>query len=330
MNPYEVLGVKKNASQQEIKKAYKKLSLEFHPDRNKDASAIEKFKQVAEAFDILGDENKRRNYDQFGTTKKVVNHDFDHSDLFSRFFNQNQRQQKPSLRVQIEISFEESVLGCKKDVKIFKQTQCKTCNGNGAKEFEECKRCNGQGKFNINQHPWVIQMDCDVCNGLGKSVKVECDACGGSGNGERQEEVLSVNIPAGVENGMTLKLSLAKEIVLLNVLVRSHSLLERHGADLYVVVPITYTQAVFGDTIEIPSVGGKVSLKVPPGIQSGGKLRLQNMGVKTQFEQGHLYAIIQIETPSHLSNDHKTLLEKLSKIEKKSNYENVEKFKDKL
>ncbi len=330
MNPYEVLGVTKDATQQEIKKAYKKLSLEYHPDRNKDASATEKFKQVAEAFDILGDEKKRKNYDQFGTTKKVVNHDFDHSDLFSRFFNQNQRQQKPSIRVQLEISFEESVLGCKKDVKISRQTQCRTCKGTGAKEFESCKRCDGKGKININQHPWVIQMDCDLCDGSGKDVKISCSDCNGNGNGERKEETLAVNIPAGVENGMTLKLSLEKEVVLLNILVRSHSLLERHGADLYVVVPITYTQAVFGDTIEIPSIGGKINLKVPAGIQSGGKLRLQNMGIKTQFEQGHLYAIVQIETPSELSNEHKALLEKLSKIEKKSNYVNVKSFKDKL
>ncbi|MDR1758080.1 MAG: molecular chaperone DnaJ [Bacteroidales bacterium] len=360
---YEILGVDKNATAEEIKKAYRKKAMEYHPDRNPgNKEAEEKFKEAAEAYDVLGNAEKKSRYDQFGHAgvggaSDFSGADFDLSSIFDRFgdiiggfsgfghgFNINfggqgrrhrshkQVRQGTNLRVTVKLSLEEIANGCEKKLKIQKYVPCETCKGIGAPSKEDvkpCETCKGAGQvmhttrsmFGIMQQTVV----CDRCHGTGEIVSTPCKACKGNGI-VRGEEVVSVHIPAGMEQGMQLTLQgkgnaphnggingdlfvVVEEI--------EHDIFDRDGNNIYLNHDISFPQAALGAKIEIPTLEGRVKIKIEPGTRSGQVLRVQGKGIPDLRRQikGDLIVQINVWTPKHLSKEEKTILEKLEQSE---------------
>lgn len=345
---YEVLGVSKTASKDEIKKAYRKLSKKYHPDINKEPDADEKFKEVKEAYEVLSDDSKRSHYDQFGHTDP--NQGFGgggfggggfggFEDIFETFFggggsrrrDPNAPRQGADLQYTMTLSFEEAVFGKETDIEIPREETCDTCNGNGAKpgtKPETCKHCNGSGQLNVEQNtPFgriVNRRVCQHCNGTGKEIKHKCSTCGGTGKVKKRRKI-HVKIPAGIDDGQQLRVSGQGEpgvnggpagdlYVVFHV--RSHEFFERNDDDIYCEMPITFVQAALGDEVEVPTLHGKVKLKVPAGTQTGTKFRLRGKGVPNVrgYGVGDQHVIVRIVTPTKLTEKQKQLLQEFAEI----------------
>lgn len=351
---YEVLGISKSASKDEIKKAYRKLSKQFHPDINKEADAADKFKEVKEAYEILSDDQKRAHYDQFGHTDP--NQGFGGSDfggggfggfedIFNTFFggggggsrrrDPNAPRQGADLQYTMTLKFEEAVFGKETDIEIPREEECETCHGSGAKPGtnpETCPHCHGAGQLNVEQNtPFgriVNRRTCHHCNGTGKLIKNKCSTCGGAGKVKKRRKI-HVKIPAGIDDGQQLRVTGQGEgginggpsgdlYVVFHV--RDHEFFERDGEDIYCEMPITFSQAALGDDIEIPTLHGKVKLKVPAGTQTGTKFRLKGKGVPNVrgYGVGDQHVIVRIITPSKLSDKQKQLLREFSEASGKA------------
>lgn len=345
---YEVLGVSKSASKDEIKKAYRKLSKTYHPDINKEPDADVKFKEVKEAYEVLSDDQKRSQYDQFGHTDP--NQGFGGSgfggggfggfeDIFETFFggggsrrrDPNAPRQGADLQYTMTLSFEEAVFGKETDIEIPREETCDTCNGNGAKpgtKPETCKHCNGSGQLNVEQNtPFgkiVNRRVCQYCSGTGKEIKHKCSTCGGAGKVKKRRKI-HVKIPAGIDDGQQLRVSGQGEpginggpagdlYVVFHV--RSHEFFEREDDDIYCEMPITFVQAALGDEVEVPTLHGKVKLKVPAGTQTGTKFRLRGKGVPNVrgYGVGDQHVIVRIITPTKLTEKQKQLLQEFAEI----------------
>ncbi|MDF1508301.1 molecular chaperone DnaJ [Robertmurraya sp. DFI.2.37] len=345
---YEVLGVSKSASKDEIKKAYRKLSKKYHPDINKEADADEKFKEVKEAYEVLSDDAKRSQYDQFGHTDP--NQGFGgggfggggfggFEDIFETFFggggsrrrDPNAPRQGADLQYTMTLSFEEAVFGKETDIEIPREETCDTCLGSGARpgtKPETCKHCNGSGQLNVEQNtPFgriVNRRVCHHCNGTGKEIKHKCSTCGGTGKVKKRRKI-HVKIPAGIDDGQQLRVSGQGEpginggpagdlYVVFHV--RSHEFFERDEDDIYCEMPITFVQAALGDEIEVPTLHGKVKLKVPAGTQTGTKFRLRGKGVPNVrgYGVGDQHVIMRIVTPTKLTEKQKQLLQEFAEV----------------
>lgn len=345
---YEVLGVSKSASQDEIKKAYRKLSKKYHPDINKEPDANEKFKEVKEAYEVLSDEGKRSQYDQFGHTDP--NQGFGgggfngggfggFEDIFETFFggggtrrrDPNAPRQGADLQYTMTLSFEEAAFGKETDIEIPREETCETCNGSGAKpgtKPDTCKHCQGSGQLNVEQNtPFgriVNRRVCHHCNGTGKEIKHKCFTCGGNGKVKKRRKI-HVKIPAGIDDGQQLRVSGQGEpgvnggpagdlYVVFNV--RSHEFFERHEDDVYCEMPITFVQAALGDEVEVPTLHGKVKLKVPAGTQTGTKFRMKGKGIPNVrgYGVGDQHVIVQIVTPTKLTEKQKQLLQEFAEV----------------
>lgn len=352
---YEVLGVGKSAGKDEIKKAYRKLSKQYHPDINKEADASDKFKEIKEAYEILSDDQKRSHYDQFGHTDP--NQGFGGSDfgggfggfddIFSTFFGGGGRRRDPNaprqgadLQYTMSLTFEEAVFGKETDIEIPREEECETCHGSGAKQGtkpETCQHCNGSGSLNVEQNtPFgriVNRRSCHYCNGTGKQIKHKCSKCGGNGKVKKRRKI-HVKIPAGIDDGQQLRVTGQGEAGInggppgdLYVVfhVRNHEFFERDGEDIYCEMPITFTQAALGDDIEIPTLHGKVKLKIPSGTQTGTKFRLKGKGVPNVrgYGIGDQHVIVRIITPTKLSDKQKQLLRELDENSSKSHEESI-------
>ena len=361
---YEVLGVERNATQEEIKNAYRKLALKYHPDRNKGSKeAEEKFKEAAEAYAVLSDPEKRRQYDQFGHTS------FDQAgggpsfsgieDIFAAFgdifgdlggffggdlfgFGGRGRSRRgqggvrasrgTSLRADIEITLEEAVKGTEKTLTINRMGICKTCGGTGARPgtgHTACQYCGGTGMIQRNRGFFQLRETCPQCGGAGVVLEDPCPACRGKGM-VPENVTLKVKIPPGVETGTTLRLAGQGEPgtgggpngdLLVVVHVKEHEFFHREGLDLYCEIPITFAQAVLGSSVEIPTLTGrKVTLKIPPGTQSGQVLRLRGQGISDPEgrNKGHLYVRVFIEVPRKIDKRQEELLKEFAKLEEKN------------
>ena len=316
---YEVLGVSKGASEDEIKKAYKKLARKYHPDLNPDnKEAEEKFKEVNEAYEILSDPNKKARYDQFGFAGVDPNYgaggagggfdggfDFgDLGDIFGSFFgggfgggrrtNPNAPQRGESIRLSLAISFEEAAFGCEKEVSVDRMEQCGTCHGNGCAAGttpEVCPDCHGTGQVQVRrQNPmgvFATSSPCGRCGGKGKIIHQPCPDCRGSG-AVRRRKTIQVSIPAGIDNGQTISVrgqgSAGKNggpagDLLVTITVRPHELFRREGTSVLCDAPITFAQAVLCAELEIPTIDGKVKYDLPEGTQSGTTFRLKGKGI---------------------------------------------------
>ncbi|MDQ0174194.1 molecular chaperone DnaJ [Bacillus chungangensis] len=360
---YEVLGLSKGASKDEIKKAYRKLSKKYHPDINKEANASEKFKEISEAYETLSDDQKRANYDQFGhsdPTQGFGGGGFNASgfggfeDIFNTFFGGGGRRRDPNaprqgadLQYTMGLSFEEAVFGKETDIEIPREENCDTCKGTGAKpgsKIETCSHCHGSGQLNIEQNtPFgkiVNRRVCHHCNGTGKFIKEKCRTCAGAGKVKKRRKI-HVKIPAGIDDGQQMRVSGQGEpginggppgdlFVVFHV--REHEFFERDGDDIYFEMPITFVQAALGDEIEVPTLHGKVKLKIPAGTQTNTKFRLKGKGVPNVrgYGVGDQHLHVKIITPTKLTEKQKQLLREFAEISGQTPDEQHQSFFDKI
>jgi molecular chaperone DnaJ len=371
---YETLGVAKSAEEKEIKKAYKKLAMKYHPDRTEgDKVKEETFKEIKEAYEILKDDQKRAAYDQYGHAAFEQGGNGgggggfggggfggqDFGDIFGDIFGGGggrgrQRQQRGSdLRYNVELSLEDAVKGKSLEIKVPTYVSCDPCDGSGAKKGtspKTCSTCHGHGQVQMRQGLFAVQQTCPTCNGQGKVISDPCTSCRGQGRVEKNK-TLSVKIPAGVDTGDRIRLSGEGEAgehgagsgdLYVQVNVRDHEIFVRDENHLYCEVPISFTTAALGGEIEVPTLGGKVKLKVPKETQTSKMFRLRGKGVKSvrSSSTGDLMCKVVIETPINLSGDQSDLLrqleEKMGKSSKKHSpketgfFDGVKKFFDDL
>lgn len=334
---YEVLGIARTASEADIKKAYRRLAMKYHPDRNDgDVGAEEQFKETKEAFEILSDQQKRTAYDQFGHAgvDPQAGGGFGggagFSDIFESVFGDifgggarggSRVYRGADLRYDLELSLEDAVRGTEVKIRLPTVIECESCDGNGSRSKaapETCSSCNGVGQIRMQQGFFSVQQTCPACRGRGRVVKDPCGACGGTGKA-RGHKTIAVKIPAGVDTGDRIRLGGEGEPgqnggpagdLYVNVVVREHSIFTREGTDLYSEVPIDFVTATLGGELEVPTLEGRVVLKIPPETQSGRMFRMRGKGVKSVRggTTGDLICRVTIETPVSLNKQQKDLL----------------------
>ena len=368
---YEVLGVSKTATDEEIKRAFRKLAKQYHPDINKEPGAEEKFKEIGEAYAVLSDTNKRRQYDQFGhaafqngsasgggTGFQGFNMgDIDLEDIlgdlfgggfrgFSGFGGSSRTSSRPSkgedIRVVLNLKFEEAAFGCEKDVKLNLTSECSRCKGKGGFNEKTCRTCGGAGKV-LEQAQTIFgymqtQKTCPDCKGRGKTYETICDECHGKGVVEKVK-TLTVTIPEGVDEGYQLRLSGKGNAglnggpngdVFIEFKIKEHPLFERDGADIYLEVPVTITDATLGCKKEIPTLYGNIILEIKAGTQNYTKLKIKGKGIKlpNSISKGNMYAVVNIIIPTKLDRKQKALLQDLAQtdLEDSPEFKNFNKY----
>lgn len=346
---YEVLGVSKGASDDEIKKAHRKLAKKYHPDLNRDnPEAAEKFKELNEAYEVLSDKDKRAKYDQFGFAGVDPNYGagqggfgggFDMGDLgdiFGSFFGggfggsssrsrRNAPQRGETLQQRIMLSFEEAAFGCEKEITINRTESCDECGGTGAEKgtsVETCSNCHGSGVVMQTQRTplgmFQTQGACPNCRGTGKIIRKPCKKCGGTGK-MRKSRTLKVKIPAGIDDGQSIQLRGQGNAgvnggpsgdVIVTISIRPHPLFTRDGNNVICEIPISFPQAALGDTLQVPTIDGKVEYTIPEGTQTGTVFRLRGKGIQNVNGRGRgdQYVRVNIEVPTHLTDHQKHLL----------------------
>jgi molecular chaperone DnaJ len=346
---YEVLGVPRNATEQEIKSAYRKLALKYHPDRNPgDKTAEEKFKEAAEAYAVLADPEKRARYDQYGhagvsgTAGPGVGFDptifADFSDIFAGLgdifgfgdlFGTRRRggpMRGADLRYDLDLSFEEAARGTETTIQIPREETCPTCHGSGAAPGsgpETCPQCRGRGQVRYQQGFLTIARTCDQCGGAGRIIRKLCKTCQGHGRVTR-DRTLTVRIPAGIASGQRLRLAGEGEHgvaggppgdLYVVVHVREHPFFHREGDDLYCELPVSFPTLALGGTVQVPTLDGPAPLAIPAGTQSGERFRLKGKGIPNVGGRGRgdLYVVVRAEIPRKLTKEQRQLIEQLAK-----------------
>jgi molecular chaperone DnaJ len=352
---YEVLGISKDASKEEIKKAYKKFAKQYHPDLNKDHGDGEKFKEISEAYAVLSDQTKKQQYDQFGHDKfdqRFSQEDIfrgadfgsifkdifggSGSGIFDQFFGRSQSRGS-DLGYDLKISFNEAVFGIEKSIKLPKKVKCYSCDGTGAKNgiLESCSNCHGSGQQRSTSRTpfgtFTQVITCRTCNGRGQEAKNKCDDC----NKGLHDKIktIKIEIPAGVESGTNLRVEGEGQEIANgpagDLYVRlhhdPHKVFEREGPDVYMTLPISFSQATLGTELEIPGLEKSLKIKIPPGTQSGTTLRIKGKGIEKlqSYGKGDQYVHIQLTTPTKLTQRQKNIFQTLSK--EKLNSPNIQK-----
>jgi molecular chaperone DnaJ len=347
---YEVLGVSRGATDDEIKKAYRKLAVKFHPDKNSgDKSSEEKFKEIGEAYEALSDPQRRAAYDQYGHAAfdpraragraggfgggfhdpfDIFREVFGGGSIFENFFgggDPSQPQRGEDLRYDLQITLEEAALGCEKEIAVTKLDRCDTCNGSGMEhgsKIQACSTCGGRGQVLTSRGIFSIAQTCPHCKGAGRIVEKPCKTCHGDGKLQRSSKI-KLRIPAGVDAGSRLRSSGNGEAgfrggppgdlyVVLHV--KPHEIFQRDGDDLVCEVPVSFVQATLGAEIEVPVLDGRATIKIPAGTQPGTVFRVKGKGLKNLqgYGQGDLHVRIQIEVPAHLNAEQKARLQAFS------------------
>ena len=351
---YEILGVNKSSSSDEIKKAYRKVAMQFHPDRNPgDKGAEDKFKEAAEAYEVLSDTDKKAQYDRYGHAGVTGNGrgfggggmnmedifsqfgDVFGDDLFGSFFGGGRGRTSRSkgvrgsnLRIKIKLTYEEIAKGVTKNIKVKKHVGCTTCHGSGAKDkgsVQNCTTCGGTGQVRRVTNTFIGQMQtvttCPACNGEGTTITAKCNSCKGEGR-VYGEEAMSVEIPAGVQEGMQLNLSskgnagerggMPGDLIIL-IEEEPHKDLQRDGMNVAYDLHISFPDAVFGTQLEVPTIDGRAKIKIPPGTQSGKIFRLKGKGFPAvnSYQKGDQLIHVNVWTPQNISAEEKAMLEKL-------------------
>ncbi|MFL2887040.1 MAG: molecular chaperone DnaJ [Candidatus Pelagibacter sp.] len=358
---YEVLGVNKGASADQIKSAYRKQAVKYHPDKNKgDKAAEEKFKEASEAYHVLSDSDRKQNYDNFGHAAfenggggrgGFGNFDFSNhfSDIFEDFFGEGfgggRRSRRSNsrgsdLRYDLSISLEEAYTGKKQDIKFSTSDKCDTCSGSGSKaghDADSCSMCGGQGQVRSSQGFFTVQQTCPQCSGSGEMITNPCGSCGGQGKKQASKR-LSVTIPKGVDDGTRIRLAGKGEAgskgasngdLYLFINVYSHDLFKRSEENLFFECPISIADAALGSSMEIPTIdGGKAIIKIPAGTQNGKQFRLKGKGMPYMRGSGNgdLYVQVNTEVPVSLNKEQKEILEKFREIENEKSNPSIKKF----
>jgi len=360
---YDVLGVNKSASPEELKSAYRKLAVKYHPDKNPgDKTAEDKFKEASEAYGILSDQEKKQNYDNFGHAAFENGGGrqgggfggfggADFSDIFEDFFGDfggggrsrrrsNSDNRGSDLRYDLSITLEEAYQGKKQDIKFSTTEKCSTCKGNGSKPGhspDRCSYCGGNGKIRSNQGFFTVQQTCPQCNGNGEEITNPCSDCNGQGKKQASKKI-SVTIPKGVDDGTRIRLAGKGEAgsrggstgdLYLFININTHDLFKRSDENLFFEFPISIADAALGTTIEIPTIdGGKAKIKIPDGTQSGKQFRLKGKGMPfmRRGDYGDLYVQVNTEVPISLNKQQKELLEKFREIENEKSNPSIKKF----
>ena len=373
---YEVLGVEKGASAEEIKKAYRKAAMKYHPDRNPgNKEAEEKFKECGEAYEVLSDDDKRSRYDQFGFAGVDPNYGAgqgnpygggfggggfggfgDFGDIFSEFFGggastrgaaQNAPRRGENVMSHLELTFEEAAFGCEKEVSSQRIENCATCSGSGSADgtVETCSQCRGTGSVRTTQNFMGMQMQsttvCPRCNGKGKVIKTPCNTCKGKGKVRRTNKV-KVKIPAGVDAGQSVRVRGEGCVgsnggpngdLLVEVYIKRHPIFTREDRDVLCEVPISFTQAALGATIQVPTLDGKVEYEIPEGTQTGREFVLRDKGIpeinNPRRRGSHRFTVV-VETPTHLTKEQKDLLRQLDGTMVHNETPKIKKFFDNL
>lgn len=361
---YEVLGLSKSATKEEIRKAYRSLSKKYHPDLNKADDAVEKFKEVTEAFEVLSDETKKANYDRFGHANPNQGFGgggfggggdgFGFEDIFSSFFGGAGRRQDPNaprkgndLQYSMTIDFMEAVFGKETELEIPKDETCGTCDGSGAKKGtspKTCTHCGGTGEISITQNTPLGQMvnrrACHHCSGTGQIIVDKCTTCRGAGTVKKVSKI-KVTIPEGVDDGQQLRVSGQGEPgknggpagdLYVVFRVRDHDKFIREEDDIYLELGLSFPQAALGDEIEVPTVQGNVNLKIPAGTQSGKRFRLKGKGVKNVHGHGigDQYVIVKVVTPTKMTEKQKEIMREFAAISGNKPEENSSSIFDKF
>ena len=360
---YEVLGVSKNATDEEIKRAFRKLAKQYHPDVNKEPGADEKFKEIGEAYAVLSDAQKRQQYDQFGHAAFDQNggfggagfggfdfSDFDLGSIFDMFgggfgggrSSRNTRAKGDDKLVNMTITFEEAVYGCEKEFKVNIDDVCEKCNGKGGHDEETCSTCNGRGRVVTEQRTMfgIFQSEqvCSKCNGRGVTYKNKCTNCNGKGIINRDKK-FTLRVPRGVENGDTMRMAGKASAgmnggprgdIYIEFKVKDHEIYKRDGRDIYVTIPLTITDAVMGCKKEIPTVQGTIITEIPAGTQNGDKFKFKGKGIDDEKSgrKGDCYGIINIVIPTKLDKEQKKLFKELSetKLDKDASFDKFNKY----
>ena len=353
---YEVLGVSKTASDDEIKIAFRKLAKKYHPDVSKEPDAAEKFKEAQEAYAVLSDKEKRRKYDQFGhqpfdnmgagSSSGFDFSNFDFGDIFDDLFGESfgftgrksstRGRRGNDISLSMKITFEEAAYGCEKEIEIEHYVNCEECDGKGGLGEETCKYCHGSGTITQEQRTilgtYMTRTTCPYCKGKGTSYKEECSKCKGKGV-VKEKGIKKLRIPAGMNTGNQLRIpgygmpgvnGGANGDVYIEFIVGKHELFERDGYDIYLNVPITITDAIMGCKKDIPTLYGTTTIAISSATQSGEKQRIRNKGIENPNtgKKGDMYVILNIITPTKLDREQKDLINKLSK----TNLENASEF----
>lgn len=370
---YEILGVAKDVSEDDLKKAYRKLAVKYHPDKNPgDKHAEEKFKELGEAYEALSDPQKRAAYDQYGHAafdararasraggfgggfhdpfeifREVFGGGGGGGSIFDEFFggarsNPDGPQRGADLRYDMEISFEEAVLGCEKEISVTKAETCESCEGSGAEAGsgrKTCGMCNGQGRVIMARGIFSIQQTCPKCEGAGRVIEKPCKSCHGSGRKEKSSKI-KIKIPPGVDTGARLRSSGNGEAgprggshgdLYIVLHVREHDIFERDGDDLLCEVPISFIQAALGSEIEVPTLSGPAQIKIPAGTQPGTIFRVRGKGVRNVHghHTGDLHVRVSVEVPTHLNSAQKAKLHEFAELCDTSVNPGVKSFWDK-
>lgn len=369
---YEVLGVAKTATKDEIKKAYRKLAMQFHPDKNPgNAEAEAKFKEASHAADILMDDQKRSMYDRMGHSAEqggmggggfgggFQGGDFgDLGDIFGDIFGdmlggrgrgrgsrsgRSRAMSGDDLQTEMFVKFEEAAFGVEKEIQINRSAQCETCHGSGAKKGSgptTCDTCHGHGEVRRQQGFFTISQPCPKCHGSGQMIKDPCETCHGRGRSKKREK-LQVKVPAGIDEGQRLKLSGQGDagtnggpsgdlFVLIHI--EEHEFFKRDEYDVHCEVPISFSQAALGTEIEVPTLGGRVSMKIPEGTQAGQKMKLRNKGITKLggYGFGDQIITIHVETPTKLSREQKEIFQRLQEMEQNTSNPMTKGFFDRV
>ncbi|RJQ56700.1 MAG: molecular chaperone DnaJ [Nitrospiraceae bacterium] len=341
---YEVLGVKRDATQEEIKKTYRKLARKHHPDLNPgDKNAEKRFKEINEAYEVLSDAKKRAEYDQFGKAAfeggqgfegfRPPGFDFGYggaedifADLFRGFRHEDMPARGADLVTSLEISLEDAYSGLERPVSLKREVSCKTCSGTGAEDFKTCSQCKGAGTVRQSRGAFRVSQPCPSCNGSGHIITRACRACKGKGSSV-ETETIKIKIPPGAETGSRIKLKGRGALgvrggpagdLYIELTVRPHPLFKREGNNIYAEVPVTVSEAILGGKIQVQTLDGTVAMTLPPGTDSGKKFRLKGKGIpdrKTGIK-GDEYAVIKIVVPKTVSAKTKEALQELEKAYK--------------
>ncbi len=357
---YEVLGVSKDASSDEIKSAFRKLAKKYHPDVSKEENAAEKFKEAQEAYAVLSDEEKRKQYDQFGHAAFQGNggmggfdfSDFDFSDIFSEIFGngfgfgfgsskQNRKTKGRDRLIKMNLTFEEAVFGTKKNLNLDVMEECDECHGLGGFDPKTCPNCHGSGYVSVEQRTlfgsFMSRSVCPTCNGNGKSYDKTCKKCRGTGRIKRNKDI-EVTIPAGVDTGNQLRLAGKGEAsvnggsngdIYLEFVVDKHPIYVRDGNDIYLELPITIPEAVLGCKKDVPTLYGTIKLTIPAGSESADRHRIKGKGVEdvSYKRKGDMYVILKVVVPKKISKEQKKLFESLSKTNlEDSSFDKIKKY----